>query len=286
MKLLREPLLHFLVIGAVLFGVFRLTADDGPAQGEIIVSAGQIASMEAIFSRTWQRPPTAGEREALVRDYIRDEVLYREAITMGLDRDDAIIRRRMRQKMEFVADLTAQAEPTDAELKTFVADHPAWFRAEPHVSFSHIYFQTSTKSSPSAAELEPLLQGLNAGTADASQVGDQFMAGFDFRDATMSDVAKTFGDSFAGWIDHAGRGRWEGPVTSVYGVHLVRVGERVEARDPPFEDIREAARREWLHARKVVANDAFYEKVRSRYVIKVEAAPEQIGAAKLAEAAQ
>lgn len=285
MKLLREPLLHFLVIGAVLFGVFRLAADDGPAQGEIIVSGGQIASMEAIFSRTWQRPPTAGEREALVKDYIRDEVLYREAISMGLDRDDAIIRRRMRQKMEFVADLTAQAEPTDVELKTFVADHPAWFRAEPHVSFSHIYFQTSTKSSPSAAELDRLLQGLNAGTADASQVGDQFMAGFDFRDAAISDVAKTFGDGFAGWIDQAGRGRWEGPVTSVYGVHLVRVSERVEARDPPFEDVREAARREWLHARKVLANDAFYEKLRSRYVIKVEAAPEQIGAAKLAEAA-
>ena len=213
MRLLREPLLHFLVIGAVLFGVFRLAADDGPAQGEIIVSAGQIASLEAIFSRTWQWPPTAGERESLVKDYIRDEVLYREAIAMGLDRDDAIIRRRMRQKMEFVADLTAQAEPTDAELKTFVADHPAWFHAEPHFSFSHIYFRAGPDSGPSAAELERLLQALNAGTADASQAGDPFMAGFDFRDAAISDVAKTFDDSFEGWIDQRGSGRWEGPVT-------------------------------------------------------------------------
>ena len=109
---------------------------------------------------------------------------------------------------------------------------------------------------------------------------------FDFRDVAISDVAKTFGHSFAGWIDHADRGRWEGPVTSAYGVHLARLGERIEARDPPLEEVREAARREWLHARKVVANDAFYDKLRSRYVIKVEAAPEQIGAAKLAEAAK
>ncbi len=198
MKLLREPLLHFLVIGAALFGVFHLAgAGDEAAPGEIIVSAGQIASMEAIFSRTWQRPPTAKEREALVEDYIRDEVLYREGVAMGLDRDDAVVRRRIRQKMEFVADLTADTEPTDAELKAFVADHPAWFRAEPRLSFSQVYFQAS----PDGTELNRLLQALNAGTANAAEAGAPFMAGFDFRDLRRSEVAQMFGEGFATWID-------------------------------------------------------------------------------------
>lgn len=281
MKLLREPLLHFLVIGAALFGVFHLAgADDEPAPGEIVVSAGQIASMEAIFRRTWQRPPTAKEMDALVGDYIRDEVLYREGVAMGLDRDDAVVRRRIRQKMEFVADLVADAEPTDAELKAIVADHPARFRDEPRFSFSHVYFQAS----PEGAELERVLQALKAGTADASEAGAPFMAGSDFWGLGRSEVARAFGESFAAWIDRSGSDDWEGPVTSAYGVHLVRVSERVDARERPFEDVREAARREWLHARKVAANDALYERLRSRYVIRVEDVPAQTGE-KLAEAA-
>jgi hypothetical protein len=283
MKLLRDPLLHFLIIGAVLFGVFHLArAQHEPAPGEITVTAGQIASMKAIFTRTWQRPPTAKEIEALVRDYIRDEVLYREGITMGLDRDDVVIRRRIRQKMEFVADLTADVEPNDAELKAFVADHPAWFRAEPRFSFSHVYFRASSEGGSRAAELEHLLQALNAGSADASKAGDPFLAGSDFQNLARSDVAQTFGESFAAWMDRSGSGGWEGPVTSAYGVHLVRVSERVEARELTFEEAREAARREWLHGRKVAANDALYEKLRSRYVINVENGPEQTGGEKLA----
>jgi hypothetical protein len=282
MKLLREPLLHFLVIGAALFGMFRLVdAGDEAAPEEIVVSAGQIASMAAIFSRTWQRPPTAEETEALVSEHIRDEVLYREGVAMGLDRDDAVIRRRIRQKMEFVADLTADVEPTDTELKAFVAAHPARFRTEPRFSFSHIYFKADAAGSADAAEMERLIVALNAGTQDASTAGQPFMAGSDFRDLTMSTVTQAFGESFATWIDRADPGDWKGPVTSAYGTHLVRVSERVEARDLPFEEVREAARREWLHDRKVAANNALYEKLRSRYAIKVEDAP---GAEKLAEA--
>ncbi|WP_254021070.1 peptidyl-prolyl cis-trans isomerase [Mesorhizobium escarrei] len=281
MMLLREPLLHFLVIGAALFGVYQWAAGDETAPGEIVVSAGQIASMQAIFSRTWQREPTAAETDALVKDYIRDEVFYREAIAMGLDQDDAIIRRRMRQKMEFVADLTLDVAPTDAELKAFVAEHPDWFRAEPHISFSHIYFRTGT----SAPDVERLREALNTGTADASEVGDPFMAGFDFRDLAKSDVERTFGESFAASIDRSATGAWEGPLTSAYGVHLVRVSERIEARQRPFEEVREAARREWLHTRKVAANDLLYEKLKSRYVITVADGTEQADGQELAEAA-
>lgn len=282
MKVLRDPLLHFLIIGAMLFGAFHLISNNEPAQGEIVVSAGQIASMKAIFGRTWQRPPTAAELKALVNEHIRDEVLYREALAMGLDRDDAVVRRRLRQKMEFISDLAADVEPTDAELKAFVAEHPARFRSEPRFSFSHVYFQ----GAPDAAELENLRQALNRGTADASKAGSPFMAGYDFADIARSDVMQTFGESFAVWIDRAAPGEWGGPVTSAYGTHLVRVSERVEARERLFGEIRDAARRELLHGRKIAANDALYERLRTRYVIKVEDAPKLAGADKLTEAAQ
>jgi hypothetical protein len=285
MKLLRDPLLHFLVIGGILFGVFELAGGDGEAgREEIVVTAGQIASLEAVFERTWQRPPTAEELDGLVADFIRDEVLTREAIAMGLDRDDAVIRRRLRQKMEFVADLAVDAEPSDAVLKAFVAEHAAGFQTEPRFSFSHVYFKAD-RGGP-AAELEQLTQALNAGTASPSESGDPFMTGFDFHDLARSDVAEMFGEGFATWMDGAAAGAWAGPVESAYGAHLVHVSERVEARDPPFDEIREAARREWLHARKVAAKDALYAKLRKRYVIKVESASaEPAAGGKLAEAA-
>jgi len=211
----------------------------------------------------------------LVDEYVRDEVLYREGVAMGLDRDDAIVRRRIRQKMEFVADLSADVQPTDAELRAFITDNPHRFSGEPSVSFTQVYFPAGAAGAEAAneAEMERLRLALNAGTADASTAGSPLLAGSDFRDLTRSEVAQTFGSDFAAWIDKATPGTWQGPVTSGYGTHLVRVSERVEASEPPFEQVRDAARREWLHARKVQANDALYEKLRSRYIVKVEDVP-------------
>ena len=271
MKLLREPLLHFLIIGAVLFGVYQFVdAGDAPPSDEIVVSAGQIGSIAAIFSQTWQRPPTAKELDALVDEHIRDEVLYRQGVAMGLDKDDTVIRRRIRQKMEFVADMTADVEPTDAELKAFVAEHPEWFRSEARFSFEQIYFPTGGSDRPTES-LSRLLHDLNTGAVDASSVGNPLMVGTDFRDVSRSEVAKTFGEDFALGIDKLALDGWSGPVTSAYGTHLVRVTGRVDAREPPVEEVREAARREWLHTRKGVANEALYQRLRSLYVVKVEA---------------
>jgi hypothetical protein len=131
-RLLREPLVHFLLIGAALFVVFGLLGKDtGTVPGAIVITKEQIASLAADFQRTWQRPPTTDEREALIQDRLREEVYYREAMALGLDKDDPIIRRRLRQKMEFISeDVAAQAEPTDAELAAYLSAHPDAFRAE------------------------------------------------------------------------------------------------------------------------------------------------------------
>ena len=213
MKLLREPLLHFFVIGAALFGLYHWVSGDETAADEIVVSAGQIASLQAIFSQTWQRLPTPQETQTLVDEYVRDEILYREGVAIGLDRDDTIVRRRVRQKMEFVANLTADVQPTDAQLKSFVADHPEKFIEEARISFVQVYVPAGTDAAD-PAEMESLRLALNAGTADASTAGSPFLAGSNFPGLTSSEIARTFGAEFADWIEDAKLSAWQGPVTS------------------------------------------------------------------------
>jgi hypothetical protein len=130
-RLAREPLLHFLLLGGVIFGVFALVSrNDASRPGEIVVTEGRIASLGTAFARVWHRPPTGPELDGLMRDYVRDEVLAREALALGLDRDDTIIRRRLRQKLEFVSeDVAALAEPTEEQLHTYLKQHPDAFRA-------------------------------------------------------------------------------------------------------------------------------------------------------------
>jgi hypothetical protein len=141
MKFLREPLVHFLLLGAMLFGVFALRGDRSSAQtDQIVVTPGHIEHLTLSFTRTWQRPPTAQELAGLIEDYIREEVLYREALAMGLDRDDTIVRRRLRQKLEFLTEETTEmAPPSEAELQAFLQQHIDAFRVEPRLAFQHIY---------------------------------------------------------------------------------------------------------------------------------------------------
>ena len=174
----------------------------------------------------------------------------------------------MRQKMEFVADLTADVEPTDAELKAFVAEHPEWFRTEPRFCFDQVYFPAGGGSEGGRAERSAA--GSECGNRGGVDRRRPVHGGRRFRDLSRSAVAQTFGEDFAVWIDKIAAAHVERSGHLGYGTHLVRVTERVEAREPPFEEVRDAARREWLHARKVAANEALYQKLRSRYVIKVE----------------
>ena len=218
LKLLREPLLHFLVIGALLFGVFSwVSADDEAAPGEIVVSAGQIANLEAIFSRTWQRPPSAQELDGLVADYVRDEILYREAVAMGLDRDDAVIRRRLRQKMEFVADVMAEVEPTDAELKAYVSGARRAVSDGAAILLQPRLLQVGERASGRRlswrACFSPSMRGRRRQRTQAMP---------SCRDSSStifpsSGVAQIFGEDFASLDGASGSGAWEGPVTSAYG---------------------------------------------------------------------
>jgi hypothetical protein len=276
LSVLREPLLHFLVLGAALFGAFSLVGkDDVEAPTKVVISASRVATLADQFARTWSRPPTEQELQGLVEDYIRDEVFYREGRAAGLDREDVVIRRRVRQKMEFLAEDIAVAEPSDEQLATYLASNPESFRTEDRLTFHHV-FLSATRRGPAlqddANQLAALLAGTNAAMVTVTMV-DPFLLGEEFRAMSQSDLARTFGEEFAQRLSTAEPGRWEGPVSSSFGVHFVFVDERAKGDLPRLDTVREAVLREWLNARRIEAEHRLYRILLDRYQIVVESPP-------------
>ena len=272
-RLLREPLLHFLVLGAALFGLFGLVGKkDAEAPATIVISAERVTNLADRFARTWRRPPTQHELQGLVEDDIRDEVFYREGKAAGLDRDDFLIRRRVRQKMEFLAEDIAVADPSDDQLAAYLASNPERFRTEDRLTFQHVFLSASRRGSAlheDAKQIAATLVSAND-TADAAAIGDPFLLGETFRQMPQSDVARTFGEGFARQLATAELGRWQGPVVSSFGAHFIFVDERTEGSLPWLETVREAVQREWLNARRIEADARLYRTLRNRYRIVVE----------------
>ncbi|HEX6811560.1 MAG TPA: peptidyl-prolyl cis-trans isomerase [Planctomycetota bacterium] len=237
------------------------------------MTLGQIEQLAATFAKTWQRPPTSEELAGLVRDRVREEVYCREALALGLDRDDTVIRRRLRQKMEFVSDdIAALAEPSDAELEEYLRAHPASFRVESRYTFRQVYLDPGKHGEKLAEHAARLLVQLNqAGAeADLSMLGDSLLIEPQFTALPTGEVSKQFGEPFALELGRLEVGRWQGPVESGYGVHLVFISEREEGRLPALAEVRDAVRREWENARRIAENEAFYRRLLERYTVSIE----------------
>jgi len=269
----REPLLHFLVLGALLFLVFNWRGGGGPSSNRIVITPGQIDSMAAGFARTWQRPPSEPELKGLIDDYVREEIATREAMALGLDRDDTIIRRRLRQKLEFVAEDTIDATPpTDAELQAWMTQHPETFRVEPQVAFRQVYLSPDKHGASTGVEGQRLLTQLTAGgpRVDTAALGDPLMLPREVERTTRADVARVFGEEFADAVLKVEPGRWTGPLRSGYGLHFVFVTERQEARTPALAEVRPLVEREFLSARRTRELSQMYERLLERYRVTME----------------
>ncbi len=274
MKLLREPLIHFLALGAGLFLLFALVGgSDDDLTNRITVSSGQIELLAEGFARTWQRPPTPQEISGLVDDHIREEVYYREAMAMGLDRNDTIVRRRMRQKLEFFTDdILAAVEPSDEELEAYLAENQERFRVAGRISFEHIYFNADRRGDAAAGDAERLRVRLDAGGGelDTAELGDGLPLPRKYSDAPADRVGSRFGSVFAEGLAALPVGEWAGPIESGFGLHLVFVRDRQPGRVPDFDEIRAVVEREWRAERRVEAKEAFYQGLRARYEVIVD----------------
>lgn len=267
-RLLREPLLHFLLLGGVLFVVFGRGGPEPPAGGtEIVVTAADIQRIAAGFSATWQRPPSENELQGAINDYIREEVLYRTGLSLGLDKDDTIVRRRIRQKMDFFLEDTV-GEPDGSELRAFFDANANKFRGEPRISFRQVFL--SSKRSNPKADAEALLPRLVASGPNVEGGGDALLLPGTFGLTPLSQIDAQFGEGFASELSKVDPGHWAGPLKSAYGFHLVLVTTIEPSKLPPFEEVRDAVQREWFAARRATVLDDQYRKLQANYHVRVE----------------
>lgn len=268
----REPLVHFLLLGGLLFGYFEWKdGGSGPGGRRILVTPGLVEHLAAGFTRVWQRPPTAAELKGLVDDYVKEEIASREAVALGLDRDDAIIRRRLRQKLEFVVEDAAPSAPTDAELQAWLDAHPDAFPAEAQLSFRQVYLSAERHGRALRPDAERILARLRAaGPRAGADLGDPTLLPSEQALGPLQETSRTFGADFARALTAVEPGRWAGPVESPYGLHLVFVRERVGARRPQLSEVRAQVERELAAERKAKELRALYERLLAKYTVEIE----------------
>jgi hypothetical protein len=276
-RIFRDPLFHFLLLGAAIFAIYGFaTRHRTDKPGEIVVTQGTIENLVTGFARTWQRPPTDEELQGLVRDYIREEAAYREALAMGLDRDDMIVRRRLRQKLEFLSDdLASRAEPSNKDLQAFLMARPELFQREALFSFDQIYLNPQIHGTNLQHDESRLLNVLHKGQPDLTAQGDPFLLPQSFQEITLADVKKTFGEQFASALSTLPVGQWRGPVPSSYGEHLILLSKRTDRYMPALAEVRDQVRREWFNAKRIEATDRFYEALLRHYTVKIETPEEK-----------
>ena len=272
-KWLREPLLHFILLGAGIFALYGMLAGESRAPDEIYISRGQQENLLNTFNRTWQRPATPQEFQGLLQDYIRQEIAYRESREIGLDQDDIVIRRRLRQKLELLAeDVASLVQPTDQELQAYLDDNSEDFRLEPSYSLSQLYFSVDRRGEQAAADAIAALGQLqdSGPMLDGELPGDPLPLPEMLEDAGASEVARLFGEVFVTQMGELPLGEWAGPVESGYGLHLVYVQDSTAGRAPALDEVRHDVQREWLSQRRREAIDAMYERLLKNYDVEIE----------------
>lgn len=269
---LREPLVQFLLIGAVLFIVFDLRGGGEGGGQRIVVTPGQVDAVAAGFRRTWNRPPNEQELKAQLDEYVREEIAVREAVALGLDRDDTVIRRRLRQKFEFAAEDAFEATPaTDAELQAFLDTYPDNFRTEPRFSLRQVHLGPQ-RGKALQDDARQMLDRLQAAGPDVEirTLSDSRLLPAGLENTGLGEVARIFGDEFAAELLKAEPGRWVGPVRSGYGLHLVIVDSRDGGQLPALADVRPLVERDFMAERRKRALDAIYARLLARYPVVIE----------------
>ena len=276
-RLFKEPLIQFLLIGACIYGAYGLFGAP-PEQDEdmtVLVDANRIDGYVAQWQSRWNRPPTQAELDGVINQYVRDEILYRQAVALGLNEDDPVTRRRMAQKLEFMtSDLARVIEPTDGELETWFQDNINEFEPPDLLTFTQIFFDPDARDETTLDDANEVLAQLQqAGVPDPEtlEVGDQFMLQNYFQSVTEMEVRKQLGSGFATSLMELEPGVWHGPVLSGFGVHLVYVYEHSQPPPPVLSDeVRPRVLEAWQAEQTQDFNEKFYDALKSRYEIVIE----------------
>ena len=269
-KILHEPLAHFVLAGVLIFILYSMLEPDSVRDELIIVDRATIERLKAEWSRRTNREPSPEELEGLLADHLFEELFYREAMSLGLEQDDRIIRRRLVQKMELLAESAAQQVlPSEAELLEWYEAHPELYRSDPRLGFRHIYFSHDRRDNSAendAAMLLTRLGGLDKNAGKPGQ-GDSFMLPYEFTDIGRPQLGRLFGEDFAATLPTLAPGSWQGPVRSGYGYHLVYLFHLKDAEPLPFDENKTRVTQDWQRDRYEQAKQGILEELKSRYEI-------------------
>ncbi|MBU1212384.1 MAG: peptidyl-prolyl cis-trans isomerase [Alphaproteobacteria bacterium] len=277
-RLASEPLAQFLALALVIFATYALL---NPAESlradRIIVTEAKLEQLAALYARTWRRPPTAEELRALIDDFVKEEIYYREAQVLGLDKDDSVVRRRLRNKMEFLSQAEAEGMiPTDAELRAYLQAKPDKFEVEPAYAFQQVFLSQETRGDTLTADARELLGTLNRSPdVDPGTLGDRTLLPFELPMTGKAAIGRVFGPDFATRLDTLTPREWSGPVRSSFGLHIVRISEKQPARTPVLDEVRDAVIREWANEKRMEIEDTRYRALLSNYEVRIESSPQQ-----------
>jgi hypothetical protein len=281
LKPLRDPLIHFFILGLVVFGLHGVLEDEPEVADDpflVEVTSADIEWFRTMWSKRMGREPTVEELRGQVNQLIREQILSREAVSMGLDEGDMVVRRRLAQKMDFLfKDLSDIAEPSEGELRAYLQGNRDAYEIPEKVTFTHIYLNADERGEEAAAEAVRLLvERLNTDEGvppDVSGLGDPFLLPSSYSDKTLMEVRREFGTQFAEKVWELEPLTWQGPVPSGYGLHAVYVGERFDAKLPAFGDLQERLKVDWMAERQRETTRKAYQEVRGRYRVLLEGLP-------------
>ena len=266
----REPIVLFILIGSAIYLLQALAFNTNPSGSkQIIVSSVQLKQLENGFSNTWMRPPTEIELEGLIANYIRNEVFYREALAMGLEENDQVIRNRLRQKLELLMDNMASVNvPSQQMLEAYLQENADDFKGDYQVSFIQVFVNPEEHSDPQSVALN-LLKQLQEG-ARPEDLGDRTLMGYSFPDYSQTDVGRRFGSDFSRQVIQVEPGAWSDPIYSGMGLHLIRIDHFENGTLPELSEIQSSVEREWMAKKKSEFKAATYEKLLEGYDVQIQ----------------
>lgn len=270
-RILKDPLAHFTLLGILLFvGFMQLNRDEAREQ-DIYLTQAQQRQIDAAFTRVWRRPPIEAEREALINDWIREEIANREAIQLGLIENDLVIRRRLRQKYEsLMQQLDAAAEPAEQELREWYAGKATSYLRSPQYTLQQLFFSADQRSDSRADAAQALAGLIDEGVATQADTGDPIALPRRFANMSATQLADRLGQAFSAAIAGQPSGRWIGPLPSAYGHHLVFIEVAEPARAPEWSSVRDTVMRDWRVEQVRDAREARYAQLMERYRVIVE----------------
>ncbi|MBD9649915.1 peptidyl-prolyl cis-trans isomerase [Ensifer sp. ENS09] len=272
-RIRREPLFHFLVVALLIFAAHDLLRRGADAPDKIVVSVAKIEQMATVFAKTWQRPPNKDELKGMIDDYVKEEILVRQALQLGLDRGDTVVRRRLRQKMEFLSAAdSAPLTATDPELEAYLAANPAAFTTSATLAFEQVFLNPSRHGDTIAKDAEALLAELRTNdTADPALLGDTSLLPATVELTNRAAIDQMFGGAVADGLETAPIDKWTGPIASSFGLHLVRVTERTPGQVQQLAGIRDEVTRKWENARRTELERQRFGALLAHYEISIEA---------------